>query len=320
MKRHTRLLNTGLLIMSTAAIPQPQAATEAADIAEIKTIVESVATLADSQNFEALETLYADEIVVDYSSLSGEEAELMSPQRLMSDWAATLPGFDRTRHDITDIEVRVHGSKADATANVVADHFLGEQHWQVAGTYHYELRHTADRWLITAATFELLRESGSRDIFGPAMKAAAASPPSYVIRRQSAETVLAFLSALEAKDMESFAALWADEAVQDMPYSPKGHPKRVVGKAAITALYSSWPETTGQADFTSELVLHPMQNPETVYAEFKGRVDVLPTGRTYRQTYGSFFHIEKGKILLYREYYDPAAFAWAFDLAQLGAE
>ena len=30
--------------------------------------------------------------------------------------------------------------------------------------------------------------------------------------------------------MEKLASLWADNAVQDMPYSPEGFPKRVSGK------------------------------------------------------------------------------------------
>lgn len=290
------------------------AGSEATDTAAIKTIVESVAVLADAGNFEDLEKLYADEIQVDYSALSGAEPELKSPRALMTEWAATLPGFDRTRHEISNIEVDVSGSGAIARANVVADHYVEDLHWQVSGDYRYELAKTGGGWRITAMTFNLQDEAGTRDVFGPASENAAANPPSYITRQRTLEAVRVFLSSLEDKDMETFASLWAEDAVQDMPFSPEGHPKRVTGKTEIVNLYSGWPDVSGEADFTSQLVFYPMQDPQTVFVEFKGDVEIIPTGRQYKQTYGGLFHVVDGKIKLFREYYDPAPFAWAFGL------
>ena len=290
------------------------AAGESPDVAAIKTIVESVAVLADGGNFESLEKLYADEIRVDYTSLAGGEPELKSPQALMTEWAGVLPGFDRIRHHVSNIEVSIAGAAATATADVVADHYVAGLYWQAAGDYRYELIDNGDGWLISAATFNLCDEKGTRDVFGPASQNAVANPPSYVIRQQTAKSVRTFLASLEEKDMEKFASVWADAAVQDMPYSPEGHPKRVVGKDNIVQLYSSWPENSGRADFTSRLVLYPMQDSQTIFAEFAGDVEIIPTGRRYRQTYGGLFHVVNGKITLFREYYDPAPFAWAFGL------
>lgn len=307
-----KTIATGILIMTLASLTP--AAAETPDEAAIRTIVESVAVLADSGNFEALERVYADEIHVDYTSLAGGEPELKSPQALMNEWAAVLPGFDRTRHAISNVEADVNGRTATATADVVADHYVDELFWQVSGHYRYRFVRDDDRWRITAMTFNLEGETGTRDVFGPAMERAASYPPSYVVRQRTADAVRQFLTSLEEKDMQSLAAVWADDAVQDMPFSPEGHPKRVAGKAAIVELYAAWPDVAGDADFTSELVFYPMQDPEMVFAEFKGRVDVVPTGREYRQTYGGLFHVVDGRIRLFREYYDPAPFAWAFGL------
>ena len=287
---------------------------ESPDVAAIKTIVESVAVLADRGNFEALETFYADEIQVDYTSLSGGEPQLKSPQALMTEWAGVLPGFERTRHVISNIKVSVTGSRAVATADVIADHYVAGLYWQVSGDYRYELVDDGDQWRIAAATFNLRDEKGTRDVFGLATDSAAANPASYVIRRQTADAVRTFLSSLEEKDMEKFASVWADDAVQDMPYSPAGHPKRVVGKNNLVEFYSSWPQNCGKADFMSQLVFYPMQDPETVFVEYKGEVEVIPTGRQYKQSYGGLFHVVGGKVKLFREYYDPAPFAWAFGL------
>ena len=300
--------------MSALAMNTAIAGTQ--DEAAIETIVESVATLADTHNFEALERLYAEEIFVDYTSLAGGEAELKSPHALMNEWASVLPGFDRTRHRISNVQVELDGETALATADVVADHYLKDLHWQVTGDYRYGLVKTAGEWQITAMTFNLRDETGTREVFGPAAERAAANPPAYVVRQQTIEAVRTFLGALETKDMAALASVWADDAVQDMPYSPQGHPKRVSGKDDVVALYSGWPQNAGDADFLSQLVVYPLRDPQTVFVEFKGRVDVIPTGREYRQNYGGLFHVVGGKIKLFREYYDPAPFTWAFGLGE----
>ncbi len=304
----------GLFIMTLLSVSSAMADVGQPDVAAVKTVVESVAILADSGNFEALEKLYADEILVDYTSLAGGEPELKSPTTLMTEWAGVLPGFDRTRHEITNIDVTVTGRRAVATADVIADHYVADLHWQVTGEYRYDLVNSGEGWRIVSAAFNLQGEKGTRDVFGPATANAAATPPSYITRQRTTEAVRTFLTSLEEKDMAKFASVWAEDAVQDMPYSPQGHPKRVVGKDALVDLYSGWPENSGDADFTSRLVYYPMQDPETIFVEFKGDVEVIPTGRQYKQSYGGLFHVVDGKIKLFREYYDPAPFAWAFGL------
>ena len=291
----------------------------ARDRAAISTIVESVAVLADRGHFDALERLYWEEVEVDYTSLSGGEVELKSSRALMNAWAGVLPGFDRTRHQISNVVVDVDGDRATATADVVADHWVAGLFWQVRGDYRFELRREEDDWRISHHAFHLDEEFGTRDVFGPATENAAAHPPAYVLRQQTEQAVRDFLTTLEEKDMERFAGLWADDAVQDMPFSPEGFPKRVAGKDALIAHYSAWPENSGAADFTSQLVFYPMMDPEMVFAEFRGRVDIVPTGRTYDQTYGGLFHVRDGKIRLFREYYDPAPFRYAFGLDDSGS-
>ncbi|MCQ8186619.1 nuclear transport factor 2 family protein [Parvularcula maris] len=309
----SRLIGAAAMSFVTTVLT-PNASAQDADVAAIETIVESVGTLADRGNFMDLEALYAPEVRVDYSSLSGQTAELKSPRGLMTEWAATLPGFDRTRHELSAVEAKVRGKQGSATADVVASHWLGEQFWQVEGRYAYEFENDDGNWLITSMTFVLEEETGSREIFGPAMEAAAANPPAIIVRQQTRDAVRTFLSGLEEKDMEKVNGVWAEDAVQHMPFSPEGFPKRVSGREGLMAHYAGWPENARNADFTSHLVFYDTLDPEVVFAEWRGNADIVPTGRTYRQTYGGLFHVEDGKIALFREYYDPAAFAYAFGL------
>lgn len=305
----------GALAMTAALTTAPLADATPEDEATIKTIVESVGLLADRHEFEALEKLYADEFMLDYSSLSGAPAELKSPQALMTEWAGVLPGFDRTRHALSDVEAKIDGDQARASADVEAGHWVDGAYWQVDGHYDYQLERQAGGWKITSMTFTLESEVGSRDVFGPAIEAATANPAAYIQRQQTRQAVMDFLTGLEDKDMDKVNNVWAEDAVQDMPYVPDGWSHQVVGKEALIAQYAGWPAAAGAANFTDALIFYPMQDPQTVYVEFKGEVEILPTGRTYRQTYGSLFHVENGKITLYREYFDPRVFEYAFGLS-----
>ncbi|MEM9978360.1 MAG: nuclear transport factor 2 family protein, partial [Cyanobacteria bacterium P01_D01_bin.2] len=107
---------------------------------------------------------------------------------------------------------------------------------------------------------------------------------------------------------------WAEDAVQDMPFSPEGFPKRVEGRDNLIQHYAAWPEISGDASFTDELVFYPMADPTMVFAEWRGVVDILPTGRLYEQQYGGLFHVVDGQIQLFREYYNPIVFSVAFGL------
>jgi ketosteroid isomerase-like protein len=304
----------GALTMILAATPSNSFSMPTPDEAAIETIVESVATLADRENFESLEKLYAEEVRVDYTSAFGGEVELKSPQALMTQWASSLPGFDRTRHEISNIETEVKGNTATATADVVANHYLNEMFWQIAGSYEYGLVKEDGQWAINKMTFIAESEQGDRNIIQEAVEQAIINPSSYIQRQQTKQAVIDFLTSLEDKDIDKFASVWAEDAVQDMPFSPEGFPKRVEGKDSLIKHYAAWPETSGKANFTEHLVFYPMQDSTMVFAEWRGDVDTIPTGRNYKQRYGGLFHVVDGKIELFREYYDPIVFKYAFGL------
>ncbi len=287
----------------------------AAEIATIKSMVANVGAYADAGNFESLETLFNDEVRVDYTSLAGGEPELKSANSLMSDWANVLPGFDATRHEVSNITVFAEEAWIVATADVVASHFLEAECWLVKGSYRYLFAVSEGRWKIFATTLNLEQQSGNAAIVQQAISNASENPVSYLTRQQTRSVVRRFLQSLEEKDLDLLASVWADDAVQDMPYSPEAVlPRRVHGKDKICALYENWPNTTGKANFTSNLVFYPMLDPETVFVEFTGDVEVIATGLSYQQNYGCLFNVVNGKIKLYREYFDPIEFVRAFGL------
>lgn len=132
------------------------------------------------------------------------------------------------------------------------------------------------------------------------------------IRARNVASANAFLDRLEAKDMEAWAELWAEDAVQDMPFSPEGFPKLVEGKAALIDHYANLPSVTGRMVFPIRNA-KAMLDPNEVFLEYTGEIEILPTGKDYNNTYaGLFVFDEAGKITLFREYYDPIVLSEAW--------
>lgn len=284
------------------------------DVAGVKNVVEGVTALVDLGQFEALETLYAEEVLVDYASLTGEPAARQTARSLMSSWAGALPGFDRTRHELHDVHVDLDGTSAVATADFTADHYVGDLFWRARGTYRFSLQKQGRSWLIDGHAMTLKAEAGTRDALSAATLKASKQPSPLLVRQNTQDTVRTLLTSLETKDMTAFAALWAEDAAQEMPFAPHGFPKEIRGRQAVLEHYASWPRVSGNAEFTNALKFYPLQDPQWIFATFTGRVDVIPTGRIYEQTYGGLFHVVQGEIQLFREYFDPAPFVRAFDL------
>jgi hypothetical protein len=133
-----------------------------ADQARIAGVISAVAVYADNRDFRPLERFFAPEITIDYTSLWGGEPQRFTPSALMDAWAGLLPGFDATRHELSDIQVEIRDDVARAQARVRATHWLGDRTWVVAGSYDYALSRTDTGWQVSRMRFHLSGESGDR--------------------------------------------------------------------------------------------------------------------------------------------------------------
>ncbi|MBW4558125.1 MAG: nuclear transport factor 2 family protein [Trichormus sp. ATA11-4-KO1] len=130
-------------------------------------------------------------------------------------------------------------------------------------------------------------------------------------RLKNEQTIRRYFQLLSQKCMDKWLKLWADDGVQDMPYSPAGFPKRVEGKAAVAKHYSALPTSVGRMVF-SDLKIYPTTDPNTFFVEFRGEIEVLATKKPYNNTYAGLFQFRNGQVVLFREYYNPIVFieAW----------
>ncbi len=287
------------------------------DHAAVATIVESVGVLADRGEFDALARLFADEFMLDYSSLNGQVAATRTPLDLMTEWASVLPGFDRTRHALSDIVVDLTGDNATARADVVASHWLGDGFWQVTGQYDYELSRTVIGWVITSMRFTLGSETGSRDVLGPATKAAQQKAlPGYqsAIAIRNKDTVRTFFRKLEAEDIAAFVDLFADDGVQVNPYHGGVFPAGATGKEELLAYWAPVPGNFAGMQFPIEELL-ATEDPNVIFARYRGEIELKDgAGHYSNQYYSTFRFNDAGEVTEYVEIFDPVVAARVFGL------
>lgn len=120
---------------------------------------------------------------------------------------------------------------------------------------------------------------------------------------QVISVVQQFFATLEAMDMEAFFALWHADGRQEMPFAPDGFPFHLDGIEAIRRQYGGLPDAYGRMIFPG-LVVRPLTEAGWVFAEYNGQIELL-NGSVYNNRYCGLFHIENGKIVLFREYFNP---------------
>jgi hypothetical protein len=94
----------------------------------------------DVLDWPGVRAAFADEVRVDYTSLSGGEAETLPADDLIARWQGLLPGFDATQHMIGPVVLTGDGGPGlRADAHVRGYHHIegsdGGQTWAVYGHY-----------------------------------------------------------------------------------------------------------------------------------------------------------------------------------------
>lgn len=105
-------------------------------------------------------------------------------------------------------------------------------------------------------------------------------------------------------DADAYLEMVADDAVMEFPHAPSGFPTRLDGRAAIARHL----ERVGDMiafDRMSEPTVHPSTDPDVVVIEFDGFGHGAATGEPYDQSYMSVIRTAGGRIVRYRDYWNP---------------
>ena len=118
-----------------------------------------------------------------------------------------------------------------------------------------------------------------------------------------------FFAALEALDVDRAVSLFADDAVQTMPFAPAGFPDRLEGRDAIARQYGGLPAAYRSMRFVVNL--YPMEDASMVVAEYQGAIELTAGGR-YDNRYCGIFRVRDDRIASFTEYFDPVVLQRAF--------
>ena len=105
-------------------------------------------------------------------------------------------------------------------------------------------------------------------------------------------------------DAGSFLEMMAGDGVMEFPYAPPGFPTRFDGRAAIARHLARLGDLIA-FDRMSEPVVHPTADPNVVIIEFDGFGRGVATGEPYDQSYVSVIRTKAGRIIHYRDYWNP---------------
>ena len=130
---------------------------------DIRSTINHLFVATDQQDWQKVEQSFAEEVVLDYSTMTGSPAAVMSPGQIVASWQGILPGFDHTHHQTGNFIIAANGNTATAFCYGTASHYLddeGAKIWTVIGSYHFDLVKSEDAWKISKMKFNYKYQSG----------------------------------------------------------------------------------------------------------------------------------------------------------------
>ncbi|RKH18779.1 nuclear transport factor 2 family protein [Corallococcus sp. CA047B] len=113
--------------------------------------------------------------------------------------------------------------------------------------------------------------------------------------------------ALIGTDIERWLGLFANDAVVEFPYAPSlGMPSRLEGIEAIRAYFVPITQRFQGLAF-ADVQRYPTTDPNVGWMEVHGSATLLPSHFHYEQDYVMRLHLREGRIVRYREYWNPLA-------------
>jgi hypothetical protein len=134
------------------------------DAEQIIQTITNIFNGADERNWGKVQAAFADNVLLDYSSMNGSPAIVISSEKIVEGWKGFLPGFDMTHHQISDFKVNQKDDAAQIHFFGKADHYINKDSWTVEGTYDTELVKAGNKWKVTKFKFNLQKQSGDTSL------------------------------------------------------------------------------------------------------------------------------------------------------------
>jgi ketosteroid isomerase-like protein len=103
---------------------------------------------------------------------------------------------------------------------------------------------------------------------------------------------------------EGFVDMMSEDFVMEFPFARPGMQRKIEGKTAVLTYLVTVMQGVS-VDSVSDVVVHDTADPDVVIVEFEGHGRALKTGEPYDQRYVSVIRTRDGKIVHYKDYWDP---------------
>lgn len=111
------------------------------------------------------------------------------------------------------------------------------------------------------------------------------------------------------RDTDGFVDLFAPDGAIELPFAGPDLPARLDGQQAIRDFSNRAAASPLRIDDLQTVALHHTSDPEVVIVELLSQVTLAMTGRSLAVRSIQVFRIRDGKILLFRDYFNPNGLA-----------
>lgn len=138
---------------------------------EYQNIIETVTNVftgTDERNWDLVKQSFADEVLLDYSSMTTQPAAALAADDIINAWKGIMPGFQYTHHQLGNFKVVQKNNEAHAFCYGTATHYLpneaGTNLWTVVGTYDFDLKKVNDQWKVHHMVFHFKYQDGNTQL------------------------------------------------------------------------------------------------------------------------------------------------------------
>jgi hypothetical protein len=134
---------------------------------KVKETVVRMFVSTDQCKWEAVQQCFASKVELDYSSMNGNPAVIMTPSDISNAWQSILPGFEFTHHQLGNFMTTSDNEVAHVFCYGTATHYLkdeGGNVWTVVGSYDFDLIQESGHWKISKLKFNFKYQDGNTSL------------------------------------------------------------------------------------------------------------------------------------------------------------
>jgi hypothetical protein len=113
------------------------------------------------------------------------------------------------------------------------------------------------------------------------------------------------------KDLNSFADMFTEDGIHELPFAPPGVPVTIQGREKIREYFTAITVTPIEFHEFADMTIYEASDPDVVIAEYEAKGVIVSSGEPYNTRYIQVLRARDGQIALWRDYWNPLSGAKA---------